>query len=633
MFIFEKTPVLKPLRLFSIALLFAGCLSSSFAGDDKYARYQHIVLIKNDSVKCAELIRYGESVVDSLHDYNFALLILEKAATVLKEKNYPLLRLRVEHQLGKAYYRKGDFEEADQHLIKALSSPALAKDLVLRSRILNTAGANLQDLGAFKRALVYYNEALEIDTKLNDLKSKGIVYQNMANIFALSGDLAQSDLFFDKALKLFKENNFMENYGVVMGNKAYILWKLGKIDSAKTLMIRSLKMDTSFTTFNSVIERYFNLGLVYSELKRWDSCFFALERGKFLVDSLHFLDHYDGQYYYTLGYCYNQKGESAKAIFYYKKALSIKDGIANYKFLYDNIASVFYKNKQYDSAFLYKNEGMKITDSIYKSELKEHIIFENKRIELLEKDYQNQIQSARQQQSLQSLEKGNYLLIGLVVILIVLMLFLFLYFRQYKLRIKKEHLQSEIDFLRGQLNPHFLFNSINNIYVLLDENKEKASAILLKFSELMRYQLYECNVSLIHLSKELQFLENYMEFEKLRYSNKISVSYQQDHAASGNLMIAPLLLQPFIENAFKHTPKNKLHKSEIFVRVQVKDKEVLLEVMNTRDPRESSALPGGIGLDNVRKRLKLLYPGRYDLQIITPGNQYHVILKLILTDD
>jgi LytS/YehU family sensor histidine kinase len=224
-------------------------------------------------------------------------------------------------------------------------------------------------------------------------------------------------------------------------------------------------------------------------------------------------------------------------------------------------------------------------------------------------------------------------LVGLVVIMATVMLLLFLYFRQFRLRIKKEHLQSEVDFLKAQLNPHFLFNSINNIYVLLDENKEKASIILLKFSELMRYQLYECNVSLIHLSKELQFLENYTEFEKLRYSNKISVSYELSGTGSGNLLIAPLLLQPFIENAFKHTPKSRNSQSHIAVRIFISGNTLVFDVSNSRDATKASSLPGGIGLENVKKRLKLLYPGRHELSTKATNNLYHIILKLTLAHD
>ena len=182
------------------------------------------------------------------------------------------------------------------------------------------------------------------------------------------------------------------------------------------------------------------------------------------------------------------------------------------------------------------------------------------------------------------------------------------------------------------LNPHFLFNSINNIYVLLDENKEKASEILLKFSSLMRYQLYECNVSAIQLSKELHFLEDYIAFEKLRYAEKIGVHYHFDHAKADHLLIAPLLLQPFIENAFKHIPKSRQEQGQIIIHCQITDHTLLFEVTNTVNTAHVSTLPGGIGLGNVRKRLDLLYPNKHELHTCIEEGLFKISLKVTLVN-
>ncbi len=608
--------------------------SAVLADDGKYEKYQQILQIQNDSVKCARLIAYADKMADSLKDYNFALLVFEKANKLLLQKNYPSLQLELYYKWAFATYEKGNFAAADQLIVQALNCKIIESTPEYKAKVLNTGGAILQDLMVYKRALVYYNEALEIYTRLNNSAGKGRVYQNMANIFAMTGNYTQSDQFFDKSAEIFKKIGLIDNYRITIGNKAYVKWKLGKPDTAKILTIHSLDLYSGkLDVAAKHPERVLNLALMYATVKQWDSTFYYLELARHITDSTGFPQDFAGSYYYNMGYCYAEKGDQAKAASFYKKALRYKAGIANFRYLYENIAAAYLANKQYDSAFFYKNQALLLIDSIYKSELKEHITFENKRLELLEKDYQNQIQSAMQRQSLHELEKRNYLLIALVIVLGVGVLLFFLYFRQYKLKVKKEHLQSELDFLRAQLNPHFLFNSINNIYVLLDENKEKASHILLKFSELMRYQLYECNVSTIRLDKELQFLENYIEFEKLRYSNKIAVQYASAAADAERLLIAPLLLQPFIENAFKHTPKNKGQQSHIAIRIELEDNRLLFEVINTLDVRENSKLPGGIGLENVKKRLKLLYPHQHDLQIMVTDNSYKIILTLTLAHD
>lgn len=602
--------------------------------DPLFLKYQQIQQLKDDSLRCLKLLHYAKRISDSLRDYDLALLIFEKVDAILKQKHYPTIRLDLTWKWAYTYYQKGDFEAADALFVKALADPLIQTDLPLKADILNKAGVNLQDLSTFKRSMVYYNEAIEIYTKLGDEKGKAMVYVNMANVFALTGNLDKSDQFFDKAAEYYQKNNEPDKCSIILANKGVIKWKAGNRKEAKQLLVRSLYQGKQkIKDLDHFITSRFNVGLIYSELKLWDSCFYYLKRGKQIADSLELSDRYDGTYYYDLGYCFVEKGDIKKGVECYKQALKLRTGIADYRSLYDNIAELYVQLKQYDTAFLYKDRSQKLTDSIYKSELTEHIAFENKRLELLEKDYQNQIKATEQEKELNNLTKRNYLLLGLIALLLIVGLLFFLYFKQDRLRKRKEHLQSELDFLKAQLNPHFLFNSINNIYVLLDENKDKASEILLKFSDLMRYQLYECNVPTILLRKELNFLVNYIEFEKLRYMNKIRVNHNLSDFSSGDLSIAPLLLQPFIENAFKHSPKSKSSQSLIEIRVSLQENNFLFEVSNTRDEQELSELPGGIGLENVKKRLKLLYSGKHQLDINISSNVYSIILKLNLVHD
>jgi tetratricopeptide (TPR) repeat protein len=604
------------------------------AEEGKFARYQNLLQEKNDSIRCGKLIDYASEITDSLADYNFAIMIFEKVVTLLKDKNYPTLQLALDHKWAYTAYKKGDYDVADKLYVKALASTFLATDKKLRATILVKAGANLLNLTVYKRAMVYYDEALELYAELKDEKGKGMTYLNMANIFVSIGSLKQADDFFERAERIFLKENLYEKYLVVIGNKASVKWQQGKFEEAKILWIRSL--DFGFKKIKNAehnIINCFNVGLVYTELKRWDSCFYYLNRGKHISDSLNLSEQFDGTYYYDMGYCYVKKGETKKAISFYKRALKIRTNIPAVRSLYDNLSNLYFDIRQFDTALIYKNKSAELSDSIYKSELKEHILFENKRLELLEKDYKNQVKAAEQEQYLGSLKRRNYLLIALVIILVALVLLFFLYFKQYKLKVKKEQLQSELDFLKAQLNPHFLFNSINNIYILLDQNKEEASEILVKFSDLMRYQLYECNVNSILLNKELYFLENYLAFEMLRYSNKIKVVHNFEAILSNQYYIAPLLLQPFIENAFKHTPKSKNSQGSIEIYMTLKGNYFTLEVTNTHDENEISTLPGGIGLENVRKRLDLLYSGKHELLVRKTEGFYKIALKLELTHD
>lgn len=625
--------MVKPIIFFAIAWLVTLHASVLPAQDGRYLQYQQVLPADNDSVKCRKLINYAIHLTDSLHNYNLALQVFEKANALLKENDNDALKLSLYYNWGFAFYEKSNYREADRLFSKALEFKLLDKQPEFKAKILNNAGANLYNLRALKRAMSYYNQALEIYIQHQNHKGMASVYWNMANIISSTpGNFKEADLLLNKSINIFLKYNLLEDYGAVLATKANMRLKAGHADSAIALLKRVLMLPFKQQMKKPLayLRMYISLAKAYSEMDSLDKCFYYLSIEKRLSDSMGFSSQLDGSYYFTMGYCYDLKGDYKKAVYYYKNALVSRGGVVNYRFLYENIADIYLENKQYDSAFYYKNVAIKFADSLYASELKEHITFENKRIELLEKNYQSQISYATQQRELQQLEKKNYLLISVILALTIIVLLLFLYFRQYRLRIKKEHLQSELDFLRAQLNPHFLFNSINNIYVLIDENKDKAATILLKFSELMRYQLYDCNVSAIHLDKELQFLENYIEFEKLRYSNKIVVSYSVDKSAGNDLMIAPLLLQPFIENAFKHTPKNKDQQSYIEINAVLTGYDLVVTVSNTLSTETLSELPGGIGLKNVKKRLKLLYSNKHDLKIIKTDQLYSVTLKLTL---
>jgi LytS/YehU family sensor histidine kinase len=301
--------------------------------------------------------------------------------------------------------------------------------------------------------------------------------------------------------------------------------------------------------------------------------------------------------------------------------------------MYDNISGFYFKLKKYDSALYYKKEIVRIMDSIHKSEIKEHVGFENKKVELLEKDYHNQIKAAGQEHFLSHLKKRNFQLFCTVIVLIVFMLLFLLYFKQYRLKLKKERLQGDLDFLKAQLNPNFLFNSLNNIYVLLDQDKNKALTLLVQFCELLRHQLYDCHVSSILLSEELRFLENYVDFEKLRYEGKITVEHNLRETEAGDLYIAPIVLQPFIENTFKQSPKSRQFPGHISIRSAVIENNFFMEVKNLVGAKEKPELPGGVELENAKKRLNLLYPGKHELKISATDTSLEVQLKITLSEN
>jgi two-component system, LytTR family, sensor kinase len=196
--------------------------------------------------------------------------------------------------------------------------------------------------------------------------------------------------------------------------------------------------------------------------------------------------------------------------------------------------------------------------------------------------------------------------------------------------LEKEKTENELRFLKSQMNPHFLFNAINSIYVLIKKDPDFAGLTLVKFADMLRYQLYECNADEIPIEKEIGYLDNYIELEKLRKGKIIETRYTVG-AAACNFSIAPLLLIPFVENAFKYVSSCPNKNNFVTVDLNYQDDIFELSVENTMD--EDNVPPkekfwGGIGLENVRRRLELIYKGRHALDISTKGDIYSVLLTI-----
>ncbi|WP_103191562.1 sensor histidine kinase [Formosa algae] len=188
-------------------------------------------------------------------------------------------------------------------------------------------------------------------------------------------------------------------------------------------------------------------------------------------------------------------------------------------------------------------------------------------------------------------------------------------------------LQSEIQHLRYQLQPHFFFNSLNNIYSLVDISPEQAKSTIHSLSKLMRYLLYETNIEKVPLSKEIDFMKKYLELMKLRISDKTQVisTFPEGH---NGITITPLLFISLIENAFKHgISANK--ESEIFIHMFIKDNVVIFKIVNNNYPKQTNDKSGsGIGLQNLRKRLQLLYPNKHVFKSEVVNGRFFVDLQI-----
>lgn len=198
--------------------------------------------------------------------------------------------------------------------------------------------------------------------------------------------------------------------------------------------------------------------------------------------------------------------------------------------------------------------------------------------------------------------------------------------------VENERLTAELNFLKAQINPHFLFNTLNNLYYLAFSKSDNTTEVIAKLSQMMRYMIYDSNYPLVPLSKEIEYMQNYISLERLRLNNQIPIQFQ----VKGNveqILIAPLIFITFLENAFKHGVTNNSTGAWVNILIELNNHNCTYTVENSKvsksggDKDEKS----GIGLRNVKRRLELSYPGKYNLSVNDQPDQYSIKLNIHLS--
>ncbi len=189
----------------------------------------------------------------------------------------------------------------------------------------------------------------------------------------------------------------------------------------------------------------------------------------------------------------------------------------------------------------------------------------------------------------------------------------------------KEKAEAELNFLKSQINPHFLFNSLNSVYFMIEKENEAARNALQKFSDMLRFQLYETDGKPVPLVKELAYLEDYIDLQRLRKDEQFDIRFSHEGDFTRGV-IEPLLLIPFVENAFKHVSSLPLKRQFVYVELKCRDDELFFRTSNSCGNNSLADSGKGIGLKNVKRRLELLYPGRHTLDIAHEQGSYTATL-------
>ena len=203
--------------------------------------------------------------------------------------------------------------------------------------------------------------------------------------------------------------------------------------------------------------------------------------------------------------------------------------------------------------------------------------------------------------------------------------------RKIKAELEKDKIASQLELLKSQINPHFLFNSLNNIDILIQEEPEKASEYLKKLSEILRFMLYESNTDKIPLIEEIEYITKYIDLQKIRTSNDNFVKFEMSGNASGKY-IAPMIFIHFIENAFKYSTNKKIENA-ISIRFDISENRVLFFCKNhNKISNDNNTVKNGLGIQLIKQKLDLIYMNTYNLNVKEEDNWYIVNLEIQLDD-
>jgi tetratricopeptide (TPR) repeat protein len=493
--------------------------------------------------------------------------------------------------IGTVYTMMSNYPKAIDYEFRALKIQEELNDRIGLAHTLSNIGVVFQEQGNWTKALSYYQAALDIENELGNKTEIAHILGNMASLYADHQKKYSKALDYQlKALQIAEEVNdkqemcdYLSNMGNILEGQGDSIRQNGnstlaidaKYPQAASSYLKALDLAKQLDNKRSISVNLGNMGLLKTKLGNYEDALSYLSTALQLADSIG-EPSLQEKFHKGLSELYAQKGQDKKALEHYKKYSVLKDSLYT----------------------LEKDKEITRKEMNHEFDRKEQLLrTEQEKKELLHDK-----------------EKQKYRIILYFGISITLLISI-LGFMFYKSKIRKmqtNNLQAELRFLKNQINPHFLFNILNSIYVLTQTDAEKASNLILKLSNIIRYQLYECTTDLVPLQGEINFITDYLEIQKIRSSHKLKLHFTQRGNAE-ELFIAPMVLMVFIENAFKFGVEPAISEATIRIDLVLEPSTIKFRIENSIPADPGKIVKGGIGLQNVQRRLDLLYPGKYQL--------------------
>lgn len=474
--------------------------------------------------------------------------------------------------LGNAYKNKGDYPTSIRFYKKGIDLAVQKQDLKMQGILLyNSAGA-YERLGDFGKAMEITISALELKRKIGDKDGIGRCYRQIAECMSMKGDNYASIFYFDKAIAMQRKIGNLKSLTSCLINKSVVLTDLGKYKRAISVLHEAELISSKNNDSTNLVSLYLNTGYCYHSLNQIDSAVFYYEKSLGITDR--FQDFQNQLIIYNnLGSLYLESGQLIAAESNLKKGNILAEELSSLIDLKDisgNLSILYFKKGDYKNAYLQKEKFSIYSDSLLNGErirTTEEITtkFKTKEIESQNKLLikKNELQHAQAKQK-------NYLLGGIVTLTLLISTILILFNRKNKYKTQKESLEVEQQLLQLQMNPHFIFNSLQSIQsFILTNNTEKSANYLTSFSRLIRLILENSKKDFISLEKEIVTIKYYLELQRLRFSGSFNYEISIGETIHQDfLSIPPMLLQPFLENSIEHGFRNNGDENKIHIRFE-----------------------------------------------------------------
>lgn len=485
-----------------------------------------------------------------------ALELIQQAEYLAKK--YPSKFAELVKFRGVVYYFKSEYSVAKRYYEQSLSLYSEIPDSTGISAVLNNLAIIAVETGEYDEGVKLYLQALKIAEKLNDRVMTGRIYLNLGNISSELGQTDQSLLHYQKALEYSDSVTQKGIYASLLNNIGGSYSDQEDYNKAFDFHTRSLKMRMELGDSIPIATSLSNLANVLVNQKKTDE---AIKMYNQALDIYSKLGYKKGlvSTYNFLGNCYLTLGDNVRAGEYFAKNINEAEEMQSGYWEaqgYGSLASVFYKSGTYDKAYDALLKYQQINDSLQVEDSRRHLTELEKKYETKKKEAEIQRLSAdKLQQEKRLVVRTAWLLAAIIAALIVIIILVIIRNLQHRktAALDKKNLEMENQLLRVQMNPHFLFNSLNSIQYYMNKNPESASRYLTKFSRLTRLILEHSRNHWVNLSEEVESMKLYLEMEQLRLENKFSWKFDIDEQIDEeSVEVPPMMFQPFIENAIKH---------------------------------------------------------------------------------